>query len=314
MHRPDLTERLLRLRGVPVFSAMTATELAPLAATMRAATFEKGDVILREDEPPKAFHMLLTGAVTMRRRGKVIRTITAPGGVGFLSLLARTGGGTEAVAEARTETFELGADAIQEMYEDHFPALLGTLRWLAERLIDENNTLEPPPYAPPDDGFDRLVGDRELGLVERIFLLRRTLGFRHANVNSTARLARALKERRVGAGEAIWRPGDRATNTLFLVKGNMELRWRGADDRRRVQVVGPGYIVGGAEAVANRPRWNELVATEPAVYLDGSRESLIDMLEDDLDVALQFLSMLASFLLVTWDRRAQGDVTRPVSA
>lgn len=309
MRQRDLTERILRLRGVPVFKTMKASELAPLAATIRSAAFEKGDVLLREDEPPKAFHLLLTGAVTMRRRGNKIQTITAPGGVGFLSLLARTGGGTEAVAESHTETFEVRADAIYEMFEDHFPVLLGTLRWLTDRLIQENLALqEAPPYNPPPNGFDQLIGDRELGIVERIFLLRRTMGFKHANVNSTARLARGLKEVRVPAGETIWRPGDRATSTLFLVKGMMGLSWRNVHDGRPlVQTLGPGYIVGGAEAIANRPRWNELVTNEPAVFLRGSRESLIDMLEDDQEVALQFVSMLASFLLLAWDRKAEAD-------
>jgi CRP-like cAMP-binding protein len=275
---------------------------------MRSATFEKGDVLLREDEPPKAFHMLVTGAVTMRRRGNKIRTITAPGGVGFLSLLARTGGGTEAVAEAHTETFELRADAMYEMFEDHFPLLLGTMRWIAERLIQENVVDDPPAYNPPTDGFDKRVGDQALGIVERIFLVRRTVGFKNANVNSMVRLVRTMKEVRLGAGETIWRPGDRSTSTLFLVKGKMDLAWHNPrNDRRAVQVVGPGYIVGGAEAIATRPRWNELVTTEPAVFLQGSREALIDMLEDDLEVALQFLSMMAGFLLLAWDRRAEAE-------
>ena len=66
---------------------------------MRSAKFERGEVLLREDEPPRAFHMLVAGKVTMRRHGRKIRTIGAPGGVGFLSLLARTRGGPEAVAE-----------------------------------------------------------------------------------------------------------------------------------------------------------------------------------------------------------------------
>jgi CRP-like cAMP-binding protein len=303
----DLTERLLRLRGVPVFQAMTTAELAPLAATMRSATFEKGDVVLREDEPPKAFHMLLTGAVTMRRHGNTIRKISAPGGVGFLSLLARTGGGTEAVAEAHTETFEVRADALYELFEDHFPVLLGTLRWITEQLLQENLVQEPPPYNPPTAAFERLIGDRELGIVERIFLLRRTVGFKNANVNSMVRLVRAMKEVRLGAGEVVWRPGDRAANTLFLVKGKMELSWNHArDGRRMVQLVGPGYIVGGGEAIAVRPRWNELVTLEPAVFLANSREAMIDMLEDDLEVALQFLSMLATFLLTAWDRKAEA--------
>jgi CRP-like cAMP-binding protein len=300
----DLTERLLRLRGVPTFRGMSTTDLAPLAATMRSATFEKGDIILREDEPPRAFHMLVTGAVTMRRRGRDIRTITAPGGVGFLSLLARTAGGTEAVAQAHTETFELRADAIDEMFEDHFPVLLETLRWVTERMIQENLSQEPQPWTPPEDGFDHLIGDRELGIVERIFLLRRTNAFKTANVNSTARLARQMKEVRLPAGETIWRPGERATTSIFIVKGKMESRW---NNGRTVQIVGPGYIVGGAESLANQPRWNQLVTTEPAVFLQGSREALIDMFEDDLDVALQFLSMISAFLLTAWDRRAETE-------
>ena len=308
MRQHDLTERILRLRGVPVLRTMKPNELAPLAATIRAATFEKGDLLLREDEPPKAFHLIVTGAVTMRRHGNKLRTITAPGGVGFLSLLARTSGGTEAVAESHTETFEVRADALYEMFEDHFPVLLGTLRWVTERVIDENLVQEPPPYSPPRDGFDQLIGDRELGIVERIFLLRRTLGFKHANVNSTARLARSLKEVRLPAGETIWRPGDVATGPLFLVKGKMRSSWKSAQDGRpMVQIVGPGYIVGGAEAIANRPRWNELVTAEPAVFLRGSRESMIDMLEDDLEMALQFLSMVSGLLLAAWDRKAEAD-------
>jgi CRP-like cAMP-binding protein len=304
----DLTERILRLRDVPVFQAMTASELAPLAASMRSAKFEKGQVLLREDEPPKAFHMLLTGSVTMRRRGNEIRKISAPGGVGFLSLLARTGGGTEAVAEAHTETFELRADAIYELFEDHFPVLLGTMRWVAERLVLESQVQEPPPYDAYSDGFDLPIGNGELGIVERIFLLRRTSGFKDANVNSMARLVRSMREVRLGAGESIWRPGDRASGMLFLVKGRMELGWQHPEDgRRRVQVVGPGSIVGGPESLANRFRWNELITTEPAVFLQSSREAIIDVLEDDLEIALQFLSMMAVVLLGAWDRKAETE-------
>ncbi|MFO0736544.1 MAG: cyclic nucleotide-binding domain-containing protein [Labilithrix sp.] len=307
MRQLDLTERLLRLRGVPVFRSMSATQLAPLAASMRSNTFEKGQVILREDESPRAFHMLLTGSVTMRRHGNTIRTITAPGGVGFLSLLARTAGGTEAVAESRVETFELGVDAIDEMFEDHFPVLLGTMRWVADRLLQENVLAPPRPYQPPPEDYEELLHDGEIGIVERIFLIRRTLAFRKANVNSVARLARQMKEIRVPAGEYLWRTGDASIGSFFIVKGKGELRW----GDQQVQHVGATYIVGGIEAIAGKPRWNDFVVTEPVTALVGNRERLIDMFEDDLDVALQFLSMMASFLLVLWDRRAERDAGIP---
>lgn len=305
MRQHDITERLLRLRSVPVFRGMSATDLAPLAASMRSATFERGDVILHEDEPPRAFHMLVSGRVTMRRHGRKIRTIAAPGGVGFLSLLARTGGGTEAVAEERTVTFEVRADAIHEMFEDHFSVLLGTLRWINERLIQENLVQEPPPYVPAV-GFEGFSFEREIGIVERIFLLRRTRVFKTANVNSTARLARDMKELRRPEGTVVWRPGERAQGSLFIVQGKMELRY---NQGRSVQTVGPGYMVGGTEALALMPRWNELVATEPVLALEGSREALIDILEDDIDVALTFVSMIATVLLSLWDRRAERELS-----
>jgi CRP-like cAMP-binding protein len=307
MRQQDLTERLLRLRGVPVFRGMTAPELAPLAATMRSATFEKGDILLREDEPPRAFHMLVTGAVTMRRRGRKIRTITAPGGVGFLSLLARTSGGTEAIADAHTESFELRADAIDEMFEDHFPVVLGTIRWITERLIAENLVQPPPPYVPNKEGWEHLIGDRELGMVERIFLLRRTVAFKNANVNSMARLARDMTEERHPEGKLIWQRGDPADASIFVVKGRLELEWNEpVSGAKQTQTVGPGFVVGGAESLAHTQRWNDLRTIDPVIFLRGSREALIDMFEDDLEVALKFMSTIASFLLLQWDRKAEA--------
>src|SRR5690606_13259611 len=128
--------------------------------------------------------MLTAGAVTMRRKGKHIGTVRAPGGVGFLSVLARTAGATEAVAETYSEGYELRADAIDEMLEDHFSVYLGTLRWVAERVLSSTRESPPPPYVPPPVPFDHLIGDRELGIVERIFVLRRSRAMSMANVNS----------------------------------------------------------------------------------------------------------------------------------
>ena len=305
MRQLDLTERVFRLRGIPMFKSMSASELAPLASSLRARKFQKGELLLREDQPPRSFYMLLTGSVTMHRHGRPFRTISAPGGVGFLSVLARTAGGTDAVADAACDTFELRAEALEDVFEDQFPVLLATLKFIADSLIKESIDRAPPPYSPPADDFAKLIGDRELGLVERIYLLRRTIGFQHTNVNSTARLARRLKEVRVEAGETVWNAGDIADGSHFLVKGRMHTSWTSSSGSPMRQDLGPGYIVGGIESVARRRRWNTLVADEPAIYLAGSQEALIDMLEDDVEVAQQFLAMLAAYLLDCWDRRAE---------
>src|SRR5439155_25736421 len=96
-----------------------------------------------------------------------------PGGSGFISVLARAAGGTSAVAESFVEAYELRADVLEEIFEDHYATLLRTIRFIAQRLVGEMKDAVPPPYVPPSVAFDHLIGETEIGVVERIFLLRR---------------------------------------------------------------------------------------------------------------------------------------------
>jgi CRP-like cAMP-binding protein len=302
----EVTERILRLRSVPTLRTLPASEIAQLAASLRTVTFKKGDVLLREDEPPRSFYLITTGTVTLHRKGKRIGTVRGPGGVGFLAYLARQAGGTSAIAESFVEALEVSGDAMDEVLEDHFAVLLGHVRWVAERLIAENKVSEPPPYVPPTVPFDKLIGDRELGIVERIFLLRRMNAFNEANVNSLSTLVRKMVELRLPAGAVLWREGDLAEHSYFIVKGKLSLRW---GNGKYVQHLGPGYVVGGAESLVGLSRWNELVTDEPVVALRGTREGLIDLFEDDHELALRFLSRLATFLVNIWDRKAEEGIT-----
>jgi CRP-like cAMP-binding protein len=306
-----MTQRILRLRGVPVFAPMTAADLAPLAAALVPRTFQKGEILLREDAPPRSYFVVGAGTVTMRRKGNLVGTIRAPGGVGFMAMLARNSGGTAAVAETYVEAYEVPADGVYEIFEDHFSVLLGTLRWITDRLLTEQRQMQPPPFVPPEVSLEHLIGDRELGMVERIFLLRQTRGFRNANVNSVARLARSMTEIRLGAGEVVWRPGDPATGPLFAIKGRLHTTW---NDGKNRQELGPGYVIGGSEAMIGVPRWNTLVTDEPVVLLQGSRERLIDLMEDDLEMGLGYISLLAGFLMSIWDRKADAGIVSVGSA
>ncbi|HEY8073972.1 MAG TPA: cyclic nucleotide-binding domain-containing protein, partial [Labilithrix sp.] len=223
-------------------------------------------------------------------------------GVGFMSALARTAGGTATVADTRVEAYEVPIDALEEIFEDHFAVLVKTIRLVAERLVKEMRDMDPPPYVPPQMPYEHLIGDRPLGIVERIFLLRRARAFAAANVNSLATLARGMEEVRVPAGTVLWSPGAPSRESYMIVKGMARLTW---DDGKRVQILGPGYVVGGSETIVGLPRWNEFKADEPLVALRGGEHGLIDLFEDDHDLALRFLSMLATFLLALQDQKAE---------
>jgi CRP-like cAMP-binding protein len=241
----------------------------------------------------------------MRRHGKRIGTIRAPGAVGFISMLARTAGGTAAVADSPIESFELRADAMEEIFEDHFPILLRTIRFIADWLVWEAKDQAPLPYMPPAVPFDQLIGDRELGIVERIYLLRCTRALAAANVNSIASLARRMEEVRVGPGHVLWSPGDPSIESYFIVKGMARIT---SKDGARVQIVGPGYTVGGPDALIGAPRWNELRTDEPVVAFRNHIDALVDVFEDDHDLALRFLSMFAANLMRLHDRKAEAGI------
>ena len=305
MRQLELTERILRLRSVPTLSGLPGSELAQLAASLRPVSFRRGEILLREDEPPRSFFLLGAGTATLHRKGKQFGVVHAPGGVGFMSFLARNAGGTSAVAESFVEALEVQADAMGEIFEDHFPVLLNTIRGVAQRLIQENKVTQPPPYEPPADRFDAAIGDQPLGIVERIYLLRRMRAFSEANVNSLATLARKMVELRLPAGETLWREGERADHSYVVVKGMLDLSW---GEGKFVQKIGPGFVVGGAESLATLPRWNDLVTAEPVLVLRGTRDGLIDLFEDDHELGLKFLSMLATMLVTMWDRKAEEGI------
>jgi len=302
----ELTERILRLRRVPTMRTLSANELAQLAASLRPVAFRRGETLLREDEPPRSFFLLTSGTVTMRRNGKRFGTVRGPGAVGFMSFLARNAGGTSAVAENFVEALEVQADAMEEIFEDHFSVLLGTIRFVAQRLMEENRVTPPPAYVPPAVSLDGLIGDQPLGIVERIFLLRRMRAFSEANVSSLATLARKMVELRPAAGEVLWRAGERAEHSYFVVKGMLDMTW---NEGKFVQKIGPGYVVGGAESLVTLPRWNDLVTAEPVIVLRGTRDGMIDLFEDDHELGLKFLSALASILVTMWDRKAAEGIS-----
>ena len=305
MSQLDLTERILRLRSVPVLTGLSAADLSPLASTLRQVSFRKGDILLKEDEPPRSFFLIGSGTVVLRRKDKVIGTIRGPGGVGFMSFLARDAGGTSAVAQSYVEALEVQSDAMDEIFEDHFIVLLGTLRLVTNRLIEEYKVSAPTQVAPAGLPFDTLVGDSELGIVERIFLLRRMRAFSAANVNSLATLASKMIELRPTVGTKLWKLGDPSDYTLFVVKGTLESTW---GDGKSKQVFGPGTVVGGAESIATIPRWNDLVVTESAVLLRTPRESMIDLFEDDTELGMRFISLIATVLVGIWDQKAEGGI------
>lgn len=298
---PDVTERILYLRSIPVAAVLPPPVLKVIAGQMKEDSFPAGASLMREGQPIEALHFLTSGRLALIRKGIAFGHLAPPQTLGFLGILARGDGTYDATAEEEITTFRLDAEVLTELLEDHFELLRATVRYLAERLSAEIQDLpqeqlgsrleaeEIPP--PPPNAMD---------LVDRMVYLRRLRAFRSTNLNSVAMMARMMIEERHPAGTRIWTAADPADANMFIVHGRV--RCRAADGR--TWTVGPLNALGGLESAAVRPRWYELVAETDFVGLRMPISGFEDVLEDDFALAQDFMSVFAMQLVDILEKNA----------
>jgi hypothetical protein len=145
---------------------------------------------------------------------------------------------------------------------------------------------------------DVQIGDAEpvdlnpLGMVERLMLLRRRMPFGRGRIAALAALAQAAQEVRLPANAEIAVVGDAVTDPLVLLEGRVRVTRGGT-----TVVVGPGYVVGSREAIAELPHQSTCVAVTPIRALRCPSSVMFDVLEDHTDLALSMIESLAAALV-----------------
>jgi len=301
-------ERLLFLRRVPGLASLPAADLGVLGAYARERRTPRGAALLRAGEPVGAIHFLLEGRVRMRRRGRELGVAERGAVLGAGLLLARDEAGLEAVAESEVLTLELDRESLLDALEERFGIFRSTLREVSRELVQllAENPAEAAPEAVPADPPP--LADGEIDLADRIRLLRRRPPFQACSIDALAEMVQRAEEVRLPAGHALWREGDRASLVLLVVSGAI----RCAPPRCRAPFrVGPGQSMGALEVLAGVPRWYDAVVEEPVLALRGDVEHLLDVLEDNVDMGVEFLSFLARTSVRVHERIAEREGKLP---
>lgn len=284
----DLTTRMLHLRQIPIAAMLPASIVQKLAAALNERVLADGEPLLTQGQPMEAMYLLTDGALSLTKDGAPFGTLSAPQTIGFLPILAGLTTPYDAAASGEVRAFELDADLLLDLMADHFELLEATVRYFAERLWLEFQQL--PAAALGIAGIDvDPVPEGEVDLVARILMFRKVSGFASANVNALAVMVRQIEEVRLPPDVVLWRAGDDGDRVLFLVHGSIVCR---APDGRTFRY-GAGSGVGGIEALAQRPRWFEAKTETAIVGFWGDTENLLDLFEQQLRMALDFVAMLA---------------------
>ncbi len=289
----DVTERAIYLRSIPVAAELPQSVRHAVAHSLVERELEVGERALEKGKPVRALELVTSGCLRLENGDRFLGDIRPPQTVGFLNILARADAAYDAVATEPVHALELSADRFFELMEDHYPLLVATLRYFAQRLLYEMQELpqEALGFAPIE--FPMPVPARPLDLVERIFFLRCLTTYKKTNLGALTILAEHMSEVRVGPDTRLFSIGERSDFTLFLLSGTVVCD---AADGRSFQY-GPGTAVGGVEALANQDRWYEARTRTPIVALRGRADALVSLMEDDFELGCDFITMLAKSLL-----------------
>ena len=141
------------------------------------------------------------------------------------------------------------------------------------------------PFADPGGG--------DIDLVSRIFFLRSMTVFQRSSITALAEMARAMAQVRFEPGTVLWREGEAAHAIFLLRSGRVRARGSSGVDF----LPGPGFPLGALEALGESPRWYEAVCETPVVALQGHMGVLVDVFEDNFEMAMDYLAVLAQSTL-----------------
>lgn len=288
----DVTERAIYLRSIPVAAELPPKVLHAVAHSLTEREFQVGDKLLEVGKPVRALELLTVGKLVLQRDGKQLGEMTPPQSVGFLNILARNDATYDAVVVEPSHALELSAERFYELVEDHYPLLVATLRYIAQRMLAEMQELPQEALGLKAMDLPLAIPDREMDLVERVFFLRCMSAFSKTNLGALAILAELMDELRVPEGHTVFELGAPSEFTLFILSGWVTCE---TADGRRFEY-GPGTAVGGVEALANQRRWYTVTTRTPLIGLRGRADDLLALMEDNFGLGGDFIRVLATGL------------------
>jgi len=288
---------MLHIKRIPMLAGLPNAEIAVLADAATERRFARGEVVYREGEPVGSLHFVVRGGLATLRRGQRAGVAGPGGGVGALALFAREPLGAEVVADEETLTLEVEADAAWEVLEDRFPILHHILRETSCRAIDLLSRFRLDPSAGMPAAAKGVLETANIDLVDRIFFLRGQSVFRRSSITALADLARAMAQVRFEPGVVLWREGEPSPSIFLVGSGTLRATSASGLDFRP----GPGFPLGALEALAERPRWYDAVTETPVVAMQGHMGALVDVFEDNFEMAMDYLAIVAQSMLRVLD-------------
>ena len=303
-----LVERMLVLRALPALAQLSEHDLAIVANQASERVFRRGEVLLRQGEPVEVTHVVVEGRVEILENGQRVASSERRIGIGSLAMLSNVHAKRSVIAQEDTLVLELHQHRLRDVFEEHFSILGRFIEFIARECIatftDLKMDLSIPAVARAMPVSLPSV-QRDLDMVERILVIRQVPAFRRGSLDAVAQYAKLLDQIYIPKGEVLWRQGEDCFHYLHMVHGHTRCSRDGESWTLRYGAPGmPGFF----GALGRTDCWNTAVAETDLVALRADREILPDVLEDNFEMARNFLSAAArrlTHILELRDREGQ---------
>lgn len=131
-------EKVLILKGAPLFSRVAAEDLAPLARMAEQRTYDPGERIVHEGEDGDQLFLIVRGKVEITRGGRQVATMGPGEAFGEISVLDAGPRTATATAIDATEVLAIGSEEFYEILYEQAEIAEGVIRMLVKRLRDSN--------------------------------------------------------------------------------------------------------------------------------------------------------------------------------
>jgi len=289
--RGSLRDRLLLLRAQSMLEGLDDDGLLLLAEHGYTATYQDGDVITAEGEPPSAVYIVIQGEMVISRAGRELNVRKVGDAYGALPLLAREPA-TLAVARGTTRTLEFGGAAFESALTENYSLLRNTLRVIGASVLAARSSLPVDPTVPREI-VEGVYYHEPRSFVERLLELRES-PFGSMNLEALVDMARHMVEVRYPAGHLLWSAGDASTHSFHIDVGRVRCT---APDGSHVAVA-HGFTIGVLDVWGTRKRVYEARTETPVIGFRIDFEAFLALLEVHPEVGLELLRGFAQQLLL----------------
>jgi CRP/FNR family cyclic AMP-dependent transcriptional regulator len=129
-------EKILMLKGTPLFSTVAAEDLSSLARLAEERSFAAGERIVVEGELGNELYLVMRGSVAVTREGAAVTTLGPGEAFGELSVLDAGPRTATVTAVGDTEVLAVTSEEFYEILYEQAEIAEGVIRMLVKRLRD----------------------------------------------------------------------------------------------------------------------------------------------------------------------------------